>query len=177
MKKVIMDGAAISRSIDRIVHQILENNDGADNIAIVGILARGIDLAHGIARQIETLENVKIPVGCVDITLYRDDFRELVDIPDAKGSDIQFDIKGKDIILVDDVIYTGRTIRSAIDVVLDFGRPKSIQLAVLIDRGGRELPIQPDYVGRKVDVRPDEYVQVLTKETDGADEVILVKRK
>ncbi len=177
MKKTIMNSAAISRSIDRIVHQIIEHNEGAKNLAIVGVIERGIDLAKRVVKRIEKLENVELPMGSVDITLYRDDFRELVDIPDAKGSDIQFDIKGKDIILVDDVLYTGRTTRSAIDVVLDFGRPKSIQLAVLIDRDGRELPIQPDYVGRKIEVREDEYVQVHTNETDDEDEVVLVKRK
>ncbi len=177
MKKTIMNAEAISRSIDRIVHQIIEHNEGAKNLAVVGIIARGIDLAKRIVKRIEKIENIELPIGSVDITLYRDDFRELVDIPDAKGSDIQFDITGKDIILVDDVLYTGRTARSAIDVILDFGRPKSIQLAVLVDRDGRELPIQPDFVGRKVEVRADEYVQVHTEETDGEDEVVMVKRK
>lgn len=176
MVRTIMDSNAVARSIGRIAHQILEYNYGADNIAVVGVLTRGIDIAAEISRRIKEMENVELPLGSVDITLYRDDFRELVDVPQAKGSDIQFDITGKDIILVDDVLFTGRTVRAAIDVILDFGRPKSIQLAVLVDRGGRELPIQPDYVGRKVEVRPDEYVQVYTKQTDGEDKVELVKR-
>ncbi len=177
MQRVIMDSSAISRSIGRIAHQIIERNEGADNLAIVGVLNRGIDLAERIRQKIGELENADIPIGSVDITLYRDDFRELLDIPQAKGSDIQFEITGRDIILVDDVLYTGRTARAAIDVILDFGRPKSIQLAVLVDRGERELPIQPDYVGKRVEVRADEYVQVLTRETDGEDKVILVRRK
>lgn len=177
MTQHIMDSTAFLRSIDRIVHEILEHNDGAHNLAIIGVLTRGADIGMKISQRIEELEEKQIPYGSVDITLYRDDFRELRDVPQAKGSDIQFDSKAMDIILVDDVLYTGRTVRSAIDVILDFGRPRSIQLAVLVDRDGRELPIQPDYVGRKVEVRPDEYVRVCTQKTDGKDEVLLVKHK
>ena len=177
MTKILMDKTAISRSLNKIAHQILEHNEGANNLAVVGIRTRGVDLSNRIVDIIESIENVKIPSGCVDITLYRDDFRETVDFPHPQGSEILFDPKGKNIVLIDDVLFTGRTVRAAIDVILDFGRPKSIQLAVLIDRGGRELPIQPDYVGRKIDVRSDEYVQVLTKETDGEDKIMLVKRR
>ncbi|MCD6594580.1 bifunctional pyr operon transcriptional regulator/uracil phosphoribosyltransferase PyrR [bacterium] len=177
MTKILMDDKAVLRSLNKIAHQILEQNEGADNLSIIGIRTRGVDLANRIVNIIEDIEKVKILSGCVDITLYRDDFRETVDFPHPKGSEIQFDPKGKKIILVDDVLFTGRTVRSAIDVILDFGRPKSIQLAVLVDRDGRELPIQPDYIGRKVEVRDNEYVQVLTKETDGEDKIMLIKRK
>ncbi len=177
MDKVLMNEAAILRSLDRIIHQILEHNEGAKNLAIVGIRTRGVDFAKRIIKRINELESIGVPLGVVDITLYRDDFRETVDFPHPKGSEIQFDPTGLDIILVDDVLFTGRTVRSAIDVILDFGRPNSIQLAVLIDRGGRELPICPNHFGRFVDVRPDEYVQVLTNETDSEDKVVLVKRK
>ncbi|RKZ32973.1 bifunctional pyr operon transcriptional regulator/uracil phosphoribosyltransferase PyrR [bacterium] len=177
MKKVLMNGESIERSLNKIVHQIVERNRGAGNLAVVGIRTRGADIADRVLTLIQQVEQLKIPHGCVDITLYRDDFREMVDFPHTHGSEIQFDPKGKNIILVDDVLFTGRTVRSAIDVILDFGRPASIQLAVLVDRGGRELPIQPDYVGRKVEVRSDEYVQVLTRETDGEDKVLLIKRK
>ncbi len=176
MTKDLMTKKDIQRSLTKVAHQILERNRGAENLAIVGIRTRGVDIARRLKRIIEDIEGKQIPLGCVDITLYRDDFMDTVDFPSTGGSEIQFDPKGKNIILVDDVIYTGRTVRSAIDVILDFGRPKSIQLAVLVDRGGRELPIQPDYVGMVADVRPDEYVQVLTEETDGEDKVVLVKR-
>jgi len=177
MTQVLMNEAAIMRSLDRITHQILEYNEGAKNLAVVGIRTRGVDFAERIINKINELESIEIPLGVVDITLYRDDFRETVDFPHPKGSEIQFDPTGLDIILVDDVLFTGRTIRSAIDVILDFGRPNSIQLAVLIDRGGRELPICPDHVGRVIDVRPDEYVRVHTIESDEEDNVILIKRK
>ena len=176
MSRVLLDRVAISRSLGRIVHQIIERNESLGVLGIVGIRRRGVDLARRIAKSISELEGVSPPVGTVDITLYRDDFRELVDLPFAKGSEIQFDVTGRDVVLVDDVLYTGRTVRAAIDVILDFGRPRSIQLAVLIDRGGRELPICPDYVGRRIDVRSDEYIEVRTVETDGEDAVVLVKR-
>ncbi len=176
MSRVLLDRVAISRSLGRIVHQIIERNESLGMLGIVGIRRRGVDLARRIAKRISELEGVSPPVGTVDITLYRDDFRELVDLPFAKGSEIQFDVTGRDVVLVDDVLYTGRTVRAAIDVILDFGRPRSIQLAVLIDRGGRELPICPDYVGRRIDVRSDEYIEVRTVETDGEDAVVLVKR-
>ena len=177
MKRIIMDSAAVTRSIGRIVHQILEHNEGAENLAIVGILTRGVDIAKRISKKIVEIEGIVPAFGYVDITLYRDDFRELVDVPQAKGSELQFDITGKDIVLIDDVLYTGRTARAAIDAILDFGRPKSVQLAVLVDRGGRELPICPDYIGKRIEVRPNEYVNVHTKETDRKDEVLLVRRK
>jgi len=171
-----MDSAAVTRSIGKMAHQIVERNEGAENLAIVGILTRGVDIAKRISKKIIEIEGVAPAFGHVDITLYRDDFRELLDVPQAKGSELQFDVTGKDIVLIDDVLYTGRTIRSAIDVILDFGRPKSIQLAVLVDRGGRELPICPDYIGKRIEVRHNEYVNVRTKETDRKDEVILVRR-
>lgn len=177
MSKIIMTKESIRRTLKRIVQEILERNGGAKNLAIVGIRSRGADIADKIAKIIKKEEGTNVPIGVVDITLYRDDFRQLDEFPEAKGSDIQFDVTGKDIILVDDVLYTGRTVRAAMDVILDYGRPKSIQLAVLIDRGGRELPIAPDYVGQKVEVRENEYINVRTDSSDGIDEVILAKRK
>jgi len=172
-----MDDAAIARSLERISSQIFEKNPNIKKLAIVGIRERGDDLAKRVLKLIETHCNEKPAFGQVDITLYRDDFRELTDIPVTKGSEFRFNPKDMVIILVDDVLYTGRTVRSAIDVILDFGRPRSIQLAVLIDRGGRELPICPDYVGMSVQLRVDEYVRVLTAETDGMDRVLLRLRK
>ena len=165
MEKTIMDKAAIARSLERISSQIFENNPNIKKLAIVGIRERGDDLAKRILKIVETHCNEKPAFGQVDITLYRDDFRELTDIPVAKGSEFRFNPKDMVIILVDDVLYTGRTVRC------------SIQLAVLIDRGGRELPICPDYVGMSVQLRVDEYVQVLTAETDGMDQVLLRLRK
>ncbi len=175
-ERTIMDEVAISRSIDRISHQILERNEGTQNLAIVGIYTRGVELAKRIRMRIAEIEKIELPFGTVDITLYRDDFRELLTVPQAKGSDIRFDPKGINIVLVDDVLYTGRTVRAAIDVILDFGRPKRIQLAVLVDRGGRELPIAPDFVGKTVQVMADEYIHVMTKEIDGEDKVIIARR-
>jgi len=174
--RVIINESSFSRSLERIASQIVERNLDVDRLAVVGIRARGDDLAKRLVELIEAKTGKRPKFGYVDITLYRDDFMELTDFPLAKSSEISFDPKGMNVVLVDDVLYTGRTVRAAIDVLLDFGRPKSIQLAVLVDRGGRELPICPDYVGKEIAVRDDEYVEVHTKETDGVDEVVLVKR-
>ncbi len=176
MTNCLMDENAVARSIEKIVREMLERNSGAKNLALVGIRTRGVDIAKRMASLIEEIEGAPVPFGIVDITLYRDDFRETLDFPHPMGSEIQFSPTGKSIVLVDDVLFTGRTVRSAIDVILDFGRPKSIQLSVLVDRGGRELPIAADYCGRSIEMRTDEYVQVLTRETDGQDAVMLVKR-
>ncbi len=150
MGKILFDSSAIERMLARIAHEIIEKNENLDKVALVGVLRRGVPLAERIAENIGRFEGVKLPVGKLDITLYRDDLSELSDMPKIKGSEINFDINGKIIIIVDDVIFTGRTVRAAIDALFDIGRPKRIQLVSLIDRGHRELPIKPDYVGKNI---------------------------
>lgn len=150
MGKILFDSSAIERMLARIAHEIIEKNENLDKVALVGVLRRGVPLAKRIAENIERFEGVKLPVGKLDITLYRDDLSELSDMPKIKGSEINLDINGKIIIIVDDVIFTGRTVRAAIDALFDIGRPERIQLVSLIDRGHRELPIKPDYVGKNI---------------------------
>lgn len=150
MGKILFDSSAIERMLARIAHEIIEKNENLDKVALVGVLRRGVPLAERIAENIERFEGVKLPVGKLDITLYRDDLSELSDMPKIKGSEINFDINGKIIIIVDDVIFTGRTVRAAIDALFDIDRPERIQLVSLIDRGHRELPIKPDYVGKNI---------------------------
>lgn len=172
--KVIMDSETMARTISRIAHEILERNKGAKELRIIGIRTRGIHIARRIADKIEELEGIKPPLGTLDITLYRDDFRRRSDMPKVQKTEISFSVEDKNVILVDDVLYTGRTTRAAIDAIMDYGRPASIQLVVLVDRGHRELPIQADYVGIKVMTLKNENVEVHLKETDGVDEVIVV---
>lgn len=172
--KVIMDSETMSRTISRIAHEILERNKGAKELRIIGIRTRGIHIAQRIADKIEELEGIKPPLGTLDITLYRDDFRRRSDMPKVQKTKIPFSVEDKNVVLVDDVLYTGRTTRAAIDAIMDYGRPASIQLVVLVDRGHRELPIQADYVGIKVMTLKNENVEVHLKETDGVDEVIVV---
>src|SRR5579875_1826515 len=172
--KVIMDSETMSRTISRIAHAILERNKGAKELRIIGIRTRGIHIAQRIADKIEELEGIKPPLGTLDITLYRDDFRRRSDMPKVQKTEIPFSVEDKNVVLVDDVLYTGRTTRAAIDAIMDYGRPASIQLVVLVDRGHRELPIQADYVGIKVMTLKNENVEVHLKETDGVDEVIVV---
>lgn len=175
IKAQLLDEKGIDRSIIRISHEIIERNKGVENIAVVGIKTRGVPLAKRIARYIEEFEGVEIPVGDLDITLYRDDLSELYEQPYLNRSNIQFEVRNKTVILVDDVIYTGRTVRAAMDGIIRIGRPKSIQLAVLIDRGHRELPIRPDYVGKNVPTAQQEIVHVKLSETDGEDKVIITE--
>jgi pyrimidine operon attenuation protein / uracil phosphoribosyltransferase len=172
--KVIMDSETIARAISRIAHEILERNKGAKELRIVGIRTRGIHIARRIADKIDELEGIKPPLGTLDITLYRDDFRRRSDMPKVQKTEIPFSVEDKNVILVDDVLYTGRTTRAAIDAIMDYGRPASIQLVVLVDRGLRELPIQADYIGIKVMTLQNENVDVHLNETDGVDEVIVV---
>jgi pyrimidine operon attenuation protein/uracil phosphoribosyltransferase len=172
-KKVIMSVQDIERALDRIALQILEKNLKVDDIVIVGIHTGGVFLADRLHRIIEKRENKELPAGSLDITLYRDDWSRVSQNPIVKKTDISFEVEGKTLILVDDVIYTGRTIRAALDAVMDFGRPNSIQLAVLVDRGGRELPIQPDYTGMEIEVKTDQRIDVLLREDAGTDEVVL----
>ena len=170
-KSEIMDKAAISRAIKRIAHQIIEQNKGLDDIYVVGIRSRGVPMAERLVKYLNEIENVNISCGILDITLYRDDLTTISHQPVMKGSDIDIDIKDKKIVLVDDVLYTGRTVRAAIDAILDFGRPKEIQLCVLIDRGHRELPIKSNFVGKNVPTALEEVIKVKFEETDEKDAV------
>lgn len=166
-KADIMDENAVKRSMMRITHEIIEHNRGTENICILGIKRRGIPLATMLAENIKKIENCDVPVGTIDITLYRDDLSEITPEPHACLSDIPIDITEKTVVIVDDVIYTGRTVRAAIEAVFAYGRPSAIQLAVLIDRGHRELPFRPDYVGKNIPTSKDEFISVFTNEYDG----------
>ena len=174
LKAQIMDELGFERTLKRLAHEILEKNKGAGTVVIVGIRTRGEYLAQRIARTIEILENIAPPIGFLDITLYRDDLLGKLEQPRLQGTDIMFDITGKDIILVDDVLYTGRTIRAALDELVDLGRPNTIQLAVLVDRGHRQLPIRADYVGKNVPTSSGESIRVHVREVDGEDAVLLM---
>lgn len=172
-KKVIMTAQDIERALARIALQILERNLNIEEIVIVGIHTGGVFLADRIHSIIQKREKVSLPSGSLDITLYRDDWSRVTQNPIVKKTDIPFEIEGKTLVLVDDVLYTGRTIRAALDAIMDFGRPSSIQLAVLMDRGGRELPIQADYTGMEIQVKPDQHIHVLLHEDGDIDEVVL----
>lgn len=171
LKAALMDDKAINRSLLRISHEIIEKNKGVENTVLVGIKRRGYPLAQRIAEQIEKIEGVKVPVGSVDITLYRDDLSNISEIPNINSTDIEISIKGKKVILVDDVLFTCRTVRAAIDAVIDTGRPEGIQLAVLVDRGHKELPIRADFVGKNLPTSRSEIVKVEINEVDGVDSV------
>ena len=175
-KNVIMDSEAIRRALVRIAHEIIEKNKGVEDVVIVGIRTRGVPLAQRIAAEINAIENCEMTVGMLDITLYRDDLSTLGYNPVVHGTDINFDLSGKHVVLVDDVLYTGRTIRAALDAVTDMGRPKTIQLAVLVDRGHKELPIRADYVGKNVPTSQKETIEVVLNEIDGTDEVYIGER-
>jgi pyrimidine operon attenuation protein/uracil phosphoribosyltransferase len=169
-----MDALAIQRALTRIAHEILERNKGTEELALVGIRSRGVYLAERLRKNIKEIEGgTALPFGVVDITLYRDDLDRGVQNPVVKGTDIPFGVDGRRILLVDDVLFTGRTVRAAMDALVDFGRPQSIQLAVLVDRGHRELPIRADYVGKNLPTSRREQVQVRLSEADGADEVLI----
>jgi len=169
-----MDKAQMERTVHRIAHEIIEQNRGLEKIRLVGIRSRGVPLAQRLSSYLKLIENQEIPVGILDITLYRDDLSTISHQPVIKGSQLDFDIEDAVIVLVDDVLFTGRTVRAAIDALLDFGRPRQIQLAVLIDRGHRELPIKADYVGKNVPTSNEEIIKVEFEETDGQDSVRIV---
>jgi pyrimidine operon attenuation protein / uracil phosphoribosyltransferase len=173
----LLDEGEIRRAVTRIAHEILERNKGAGRLVLIGIAARGDDLAHRLAAEIRRIEGVEVPVGALDITFYRDDIGMRGEAPEVHETSIGFDITGSTVVLVDDVLFTGRTIRAALDALVDFGRPRTIQLGVLVDRGHRELPIRADYVGKNVPTRLDEDVRVLLTETDGEDAVVVGERK
>jgi pyrimidine operon attenuation protein / uracil phosphoribosyltransferase len=167
----LMDEAEIRRAVTRIAHEILERNKGARDLVLVGIAARGDDLARRLAGELARIEGTDVPVGVLDITFYRDDIGLRAEAPEVHETRIDFDVSGLTVVLVDDVLYTGRTVRAAMDALVDFGRPHAIQLAVLVDRGHRELPIRADYVGKNVPTRKNEMVKVMLEETDGEDAV------
>lgn len=172
-KAEIMDENAMNRAVTRISHEIIEKNKGVDDIVLIGVQRRGVPLAKRIAQKINEVEGRSVPVGILDITLYRDDLSRLAEHPIINGTEINFTITDKKVVLVDDVIYTGRTVRAAIDAIMDIGRPLMIQLAVLIDRGHRELPIRPDYVGKNVPTSKNEVVNVKVKDFDGVNAVTI----
>ncbi|MCG0274683.1 MAG: bifunctional pyr operon transcriptional regulator/uracil phosphoribosyltransferase PyrR [Thermosediminibacteraceae bacterium] len=175
-KARIMDDKAIDRALTRISHEIIERNKGVDDLVLVGIKTRGVPLAGRLASKICKIEGTEIPVGILDITLYRDDLSTLSEKPIVNKTEIPFEITGKKVVLVDDVIYTGRTARAALDALSDLGRARLIQLAVLIDRGHRELPIRPDYVGKNVPTSRDEVIKVKLEEVDGENCVVILKK-
>ena len=174
LKTICMDADEIERSLTRIAHQILEANKGADNIALVGIVTRGDLLAKRLADKIEQIEGVKVPLGRLDISFYRDDFATYL-APEVLSTDILFNIDGMTVVLVDDVLYTGRTVRAALDALMDIGRPAAVQLAVLVDRGHRELPIRADFVGKNVPSSSEENVRLFLEEVDGMSEVAILE--
>ncbi len=174
-KTVLMDASGVKRALTRIAHEILERNKGVTDVVLIGIRSGGVFLADGIAQQIAIIEGYAVPVGAVDITLYRDDISGQLPHQPVGKTDIPFSLEGKKVVLVDDVLFTGRTIRAAMDALMDYGRPQCIQLAVLIDRGHRELPIRADYVGRNVPTSLKENVQVVFESNNQPIEVVLEK--
>lgn len=176
-KAKIMDEKAINRSITRLSHEIIEKNKGVTEVVLVGIHTRGVPLAGRIASKIEQIEGIEVEIGSLDITLYRDDLSSINDSPVIKKSEITIDINNKNVVLIDDVIFTGRTVRAAMDALIDIGRPKTIQLAVLVDRGHKELPIRPDYVGKNVPTSRKEIISVHLDEVDKDNEVVIYERE
>jgi pyrimidine operon attenuation protein / uracil phosphoribosyltransferase len=175
MPSVVMDADRIGRTLTRIAHEIVERNKGVDDLALVGVRTRGVHIARRLARSLKEITGDSVPTGALDITLYRDDLmrQPVGPQPLVRRTEIPFSIDNRKILLVDDVLYTGRTVRAALDALIDFGRPAAIQLVVLVDRGHRELPIKADYVGKNLPTASDESVQVRLQESDGQDEVML----
>ena len=175
-KAQLMDEAALGRALMRISHEITEKNKGVENVVLVGIRRRGEPIAMRIRDNIRKIEDCSVPVGSIDIRFYRDDLSHLEELPEVRKTSLPFDVTGRDVVLVDDVIYTGRTVRAAIEAVFSCGRPRSIQLAVLIDRGHRELPIRPDYVGKNIPTSRSELIEVRLPEFDGETGVWLMEQ-
>jgi pyrimidine operon attenuation protein/uracil phosphoribosyltransferase len=176
-KAKILDQEGVNRAIMRIAHEIIEKNKGIAELCIVGIRNRGVYIAQRIAESIKKIEGAEVLTGALDITLYRDDLALASGQPLVRKTEIDFDINDKNLVLVDDVLYTGRTIRAALDALIDFGRPRSIQLAVLVDRGHRELPIRADFVGKNIPTSKKESVEVHLQEADGSDEVLIAEKE
>lgn len=178
MKKVqlIMDAHALDLAVTRISHQMLERNRDLSKLGVIGLQTRGVFLARRISKKISELERQKLSAGVLDVTFYRDDYRKALKKKKAKTTDIPFDLNGLDVVLVDDVLFTGRTVRAALDALVDFGRPRTIQLAVIVDRGNRELPIQADYIGTAVKTLPNQAVKLSVQEHDGEDSIWLMER-
>ena len=176
-RRVLADEAALARMLNRIAHEVVERNGGIEGLALVGIRTGGAYLATRLQHLIRSIESAQPPLGTVDITLYRDDVFQGLPIPEIGPTELPFDVSGATVVLVDDVLYTGRTVRAALDALMDFGRPRAVQLAVLVDRGLRELPIRPDYVGLSVETTPDQSVKVLLSETGTADRIVVRERK
>jgi pyrimidine operon attenuation protein/uracil phosphoribosyltransferase len=174
-KSKIMDKSGLLKTLTRMAHEIIEKNKGTEDLVIVGVRTRGAYLADRLAALIQEIDGHKPPVGILDITLYRDDLSSIAQQPVVHKTEIDFDIKEKKVILTDDVLYTGRTVRAALDEIIDFGRPQFIQLAVLVDRGHRELPIRADYVGKNIPTSAKETVEVRLEECDGRDEVVVME--
>ena len=175
--RVLYDKEAVAGAIAKLAQEIVARNPKTKSVALVGVKTRGVYLAERIKAQVEKEKKVVLPVGAIDTTLYRDDLNDVSHQHQVKGTQIPFDVNEKIIVLVDDVLYTGRSVRAAIDQIMDFGRPKRIELAVLVDRGHRELPIAPDYVGYRVETQEDDVVKVHLAEADARDEVVIAKRK
>jgi pyrimidine operon attenuation protein/uracil phosphoribosyltransferase len=174
--KVVMDGRDVERAVRRIAHEIVEKNRGAQGLALVGIRTRGVPLARRIASLIGELEGEEVPLGILDITMYRDDIFDRPQ-PEVRETDIPFDVTDRSLVIVDDVLYTGRSVRAAIDALIDFGRPRCVQLAVLVDRGHRELPIRPDFVGKNIPTSRSEKIKVLLREVDGGEDAVLIQEE
>ena len=174
-ERVIMDAQAIERALTRVAHEVLERNKGTDDLVLVGIRSRGVHIAQRLRERIREIEHAEVPAGIIDITLYRDDLSRSRQQPEVKGTQIPFAVDDQRVVLVDDVLFTGRTVRAALDALVDFGRPRSVQLVVLVDRGHRELPIRADYVGKNVPTAVNESVQVRLRESDGRDEVVIAR--
>ena len=172
----MLDAQGVDRALTRMAHEILERNKGVEDLVLIGIRSRGVHLAERLRAKIESIEGVSVPMGIIDITLYRDDLSRSRQQPQVKGTRVDFPIDDKRVVLVDDVLFTGRTVRAALDALVDLGRPKNVQLCVLVDRGHRELPIRADYVGKNLPTALDEEVQVRLTESDGRDEVVLVRQ-
>jgi pyrimidine operon attenuation protein/uracil phosphoribosyltransferase len=175
IKTKVVDGEGLDRILTRITHEILEKNKGSRNLVLMGMRTRGEFLARRIQNKLKTIDGADLPLGVLDVTLYRDDFRMRIKQPEVSVSDITFDINEKHIILVDDVLYTGRTVRSAMNAIMDLGRPDSIQLCILVDRGHRELPIRADYVGKNIPTSLNEEIKVRMTEVDEEDSIYLVE--
>lgn len=175
IKSKVADKEGLDRILTRISHEILEKNKGSENLVLIGMRTRGEFLAKRIQQKIKSIDNAEIPLGILDVTLYRDDFRTRIKQPEVSVSDITFDLNDRDVILIDDVLYTGRTVRSALNALMDLGRPGSIQLFILVDRGHRELPIRADYVGKNIPTSQNEEIKVRLIEVDDEDAIYLVE--